>query len=108
MSGLLAPTLRETLLGNATILEIFKVSKVGNVAGCRVTDGVVERGANVRLIRDSVVVHQGKLSQLKRFKDDAREVVAGQECGMAFENYQDMKVGDVIECYRVESVQRTL
>jgi translation initiation factor IF-2 len=108
MSGLLAPTLRETMLGNATILEIFRVSKVGNVAGCRVTDGVVERGANVRLIRDNVVVHQGKLSQLKRFKDDAREVVAGQECGMAFENYQDMKVGDVIECYRVESVQRTL
>jgi translation initiation factor IF-2 len=108
MSGLLAPTLRETMLGNATILEIFKVSKVGSVAGCRVTDGTVERGANVRLIRDNVVVHQGKLSQLKRFKDDAREVVAGQECGMAFENYQDMKVGDVIECYRVETVQRTL
>jgi translation initiation factor IF-2 len=108
MSGLLAPTLRETMLGNAVILEVFKVSKVGNVAGCRVTDGTVERGANVRLIRDNVVVHQGKLSQLKRFKDDAREVVAGQECGMAFENYQDMKVGDVIECYRVESVQRTL
>jgi translation initiation factor IF-2 len=108
MSGLLAPTLRETMLGNASILEIFKVSKVGSVAGCRVTDGVVERGANVRLIRDNVVVHQGKLSQLKRFKDDAREVLAGQECGMAFENYQDMKVGDVIECYRVETVQRTL
>src|ERR1700728_3417999 len=108
MSGLLAPTARETMLGNATILEIFKVSKVGAVAGCRVTDGTVERGANVRLIRDNVVVHQGKLSQLKRFKDDAREVLAGQECGMAFENYQDMKVGDVIECYRVETVQRTL
>jgi translation initiation factor IF-2 len=108
MSGLLAPTLRETMLGNAVILEVFKVSKVGNIAGCRVTEGTVERGANVRLIRDSVVVHQGKLSQLKRFKDDAREVLAGQECGMAFENYQDMKVGDVIECYRVETVQRTL
>ena len=108
MSGLLPPTLRETTLGNAVILEVFKVSKVGNIAGCRVTDGVVERGANVRLIRDNVVVHQGKLSQLKRFKDDAREVVAGQECGMAFENYQDMKVGDTVECYRVESVQRTL
>jgi translation initiation factor IF-2 len=108
MSGLLAPTARETMLGNATILEIFKVTKVGSVAGCRVTDGTVERGANVRLIRDSVVVHQGKLSQLKRFKDDAREVLAGQECGMAFENYQDMKVGDIIECYRVEMVQRTL
>jgi translation initiation factor IF-2 len=108
MSGLLAPTLRETMLGNAQILEIFKVSKVGSIAGCRVTDGAVERGANVRLIRDNVVVHEGKLSQLKRFKDDAREVAAGQECGMAFENYQDMKVGDVIECYRVETVLRSL
>jgi translation initiation factor IF-2 len=108
MSGLLAPTLRETMLGNAQILEIFSVSKVGKVAGCRVTDGKVERGANVRLIRDNVVIHEGKLSQLKRFKDDAREVVAGQECGMAFESYQDMRVGDVIECYRVEQVQRTL
>jgi len=108
MSGLLAPTLRETMLGNAQILEIFTVSKVGKVAGCRVTDGKVERGANVRLIRDSVVIHDGKLSQLKRFKDDVREVLAGQECGMAFESYQDMRVGDVIECYRVETVQRTL
>jgi translation initiation factor IF-2 len=108
MSGMLAPTLRETMLGNALILEIFNVSKVGKVAGCRVTDGVVERGANVRLIRDNVVIHEGKLSQLKRFKDDAREVTAGQECGMAFENYQDMRAGDVIECYRVESVQRSL
>jgi translation initiation factor IF-2 len=108
MSGLLAPTVRESVLGSAVILEIFKVSKVGNVAGCRVTDGTVERGANVRLLRDNVVVHEGKLSQLKRFKDDAREVVAGQECGMAFESYQDMKVNDVIECYRVETVQRTL
>jgi translation initiation factor IF-2 len=108
MSGLLAPTLRETMLGNATILEIFTVSKVGKVAGCRVTDGTVERGANVRLIRDNVVIHDGKLSQLKRFKDDAREVTAGQECGMAFENYQDMRQGDVIECYRVETVQRSL
>ena len=108
MSGLLAPTLRETMLGNAQILEIFKVSKVGNIAGCRVTDGTVERGANVRLIRDNVVIHEGKLSQLKRFKDDAREVSAGMECGMAFENYQDMKQGDVIECYRVETIQRSL
>jgi translation initiation factor IF-2 len=108
MSGLLAPTLRETMLGNAQILEIFNVSKVGKVAGCRVTDGTVERGANVRLIRDNVVIHEGKLSQLKRFKDDAKEVGAGMECGMAFENYQDMRVGDVIECYRVETIQRSL
>ena len=108
MSGLLPPTLRETILGNAQILEIFKVSKVGNIAGCRVTDGTVERGANVRLIRDNVVIHEGKLSQLKRFKDDAREVSAGMECGMAFEGYQDMRAGDVIECYRVETIQRSL
>ena len=108
MSGMLAPTMRETMLGNAQILEVFNISKVGKIAGCRVTDGKVERGANVRLIRDNVVVHEGKLSQLKRFKDEAREVLAGQECGMAFENYQDMKAGDVIECYRVETVQRSL
>jgi len=108
MSGLLAPTLRETMLGNAEILEIFDVSKVGKIAGCRVTDGKVERGANVRLIRDNVVIHEGKLATLKRFKDDAREVLAGQECGMSFEKYEDMRVGDVIECYRVESIQRSL
>jgi len=108
MSGLLAPTIRETTLGTAEILEIFTVSKVGKVAGCRVTDGTVERGANVRLIRDNVVIHEGRLSQLKRFKDDAREVLAGQECGMAFENFQDMRQGDIIECYRVETVQRSL
>jgi translation initiation factor IF-2 len=108
MSGLLAPTLRETMLGNAQILEIFNISKIGKIAGCRVTDGTVERGANVRLIRDNVVIHEGKLSQLKHYKDDVREVGAGMECGMAFENYQDMRQGDVIECYRVEQVQRSL
>jgi len=108
MSGLLAPTLREERLGEAQILEVFNVSKVGKVAGCRVLDGVVQRGAHVRLIRDNVVIHEGKLSQLKRFKDDAREVTSGQDCGMAFENYQDMRAGDIIECYRVEEVKRTL
>ncbi len=108
MSGLLSPTLRETMLGNAQILEVFSISKVGNVAGCRVTDGVVQRGAHVRLIRDNVVVHEGKLSTLKRFKDEVAVVQAGQECGMAFENYQDMRIGDVIECYNVEEIRRTL
>ena len=108
MSGLLAPTLRETMLGNAQILEVFAISKVGNVAGCRVTDGVVQRGAHVRLIRDNVVVHEGKLSTLKRYKDEVSVVQAGQECGMAFENYQDMRIGDVIECYNVEEIRRTL
>ena len=108
MSGLLSPERRETMLGNATILEIFDISKVGKIAGCRVTDGVVQRGANVRLIRDNVVIHEGKLSTLKRFKDEVREVPAGQECGMAFEKYQDMRAGDVIECYRVEEIARSL
>jgi translation initiation factor IF-2 len=108
MSGLLTPERRETMLGNAVILEIFNISKVGKIAGCRVTDGTVERGASVRLIRDNVVIHEGKLSTLKRFKDEVREVPAGQECGMAFEKYEDMRVGDVIECYRVEQIARTL
>ena len=108
MSGMLAPTRTETFIGNAEILEVFAISKVGKVAGCRVTDGTVERGANVRLIRDNVVVHEGKLSTLKRFKDEVKEVQAGQECGMAFENYGDMRPGDVIECYRVETIQRSL
>jgi translation initiation factor IF-2 len=108
MSGMLAPTRHETFLGNAEILEVFTISKVGKVAGCRVTEGKVERGAQVRLIRDNVVVHEGKLSTLKRFKDEVREVTAGQECGMAFEGYQDMRQGDVIECFEVEHVQRTL
>ncbi|HET7717908.1 MAG TPA: translation initiation factor IF-2 [Bauldia sp.] len=108
MSGLLSPERRETMLGNAEILEVFDISKVGKVAGCRVTDGVVQRGANVRLIRDNVVIHEGKLSTLKRFKDEVREVPAGQECGMAFEKYQDIRKGDIIECYRVEEVARTL
>src|SRR5262245_17331136 len=108
MSGLLAPTLREIFLGNAQILEVFNISKVGKVAGCRVTDGKVERGAKVRLIRDNVVIHEGTLSTLKRFKDEVREVPAGQECGMAFANYQDIRIGDVIECFNVETIKRTL
>ena len=108
MSGKLAPELRETFLGNARILEVFNITKVGKVAGCQVTEGTVQRGAKVRLIRDNVVIHEGTLSTLKRFKDEVKEVPVGQECGMAFENYQDMRAGDVIECFRVEKVQRTL
>ncbi|HXC56917.1 MAG TPA: translation initiation factor IF-2 [Rhizomicrobium sp.] len=108
LSGMLAPEVREKFLGNAEILEVFDISKVGKVAGCRVTDGVVRRGAKVRLIRDNVVIHDGDLSTLKRFKDEVREVQTGQECGMAFANYQDMKKGDVIECFEVETIQRAL
>jgi translation initiation factor IF-2 len=105
---MLAPEAREKIIGNAQILEVFTISKVGKIAGCRVTDGLVRRGANVRLLRDNVVIHTGRLSTLKRFKDDVREVRDGMECGMSFENYQDLRVGDVIECYEVEEVARTL
>ncbi len=108
LSGLLTPETREKFLGNAEILEVFNISKVGKVAGCRVSEGVVRRGAKVRLIRDNVVIHEGELSTLKRFKDEVREVQSGQECGMAFANYQDMQKGDVIECFEVETIQRAL
>ncbi len=108
MSGLLSPERRETFLGNAEILEVFNITKVGKVAGCRVTEGKVERGAGVRLIRDNVVIHEGKLKTLKRFKDEVSEVPVGQECGMAFENYEDIRAGDIIECFRVEHITRTL
>ncbi len=108
LSGLLAPTLRERLLGNASIRQVFNITKVGKVAGCMVTEGTVRRGAKVRLLRDNVVVHEGALKTLKRVKDEVREVREGYECGMAFENYQDIQTGDVIECFEIEEVARTL
>ena len=108
MSGLLAPTIREVFLGNAQILEVFNIAKTGKVAGCRVTEGKVERGAKVRLIRDGVVIHEGTLSTLRRFKDEVREVPAGQECGMAFANYQDIRPRDIIECFHLETIKRSL
>lgn len=108
MSGLLSPTIKENFIGYAEILEVFNISKVGKVAGCRITEGRVERGAGVRLLRDNVVIHQGKLSTLKRFKDEVKEVQVGQECGMAFENYQDIRKGDVIECFTTETIARSL
>jgi translation initiation factor IF-2 len=108
LSGLLAPTLRERFLGNAEIREVFNITKVGKVAGCMVTEGVVRRGAKVRLLRDNVVIHEGSLKTLKRFKDEVREVREGFECGMAFENYHDIQTGDVIECFEMEEVARAL
>ncbi|TAJ36903.1 MAG: translation initiation factor IF-2 [Reyranella sp.] len=108
MLGLLDPTYKETLIGNAQIREVFKITKAGNVAGCMVTDGMVKRGAKVRLLRDNVVIHEGTLKTLRRFKDEVREVQHGFECGMAFENYEDMKVGDVIECFDIEEVKPSL
>jgi translation initiation factor IF-2 len=108
LSGMLAPTLRDKFLGNAEIREVFNITKVGKVAGCRVTEGTVKRGAKVRLLRDNVVIHEGMLKTLKRFKDEVREVKEGFECGMAFENYDNIEVGDVIECFEVEEVARSL
>jgi translation initiation factor IF-2 len=108
LSGLLAPTLRERFLGNASIREVFNITRVGKVAGCMVTEGTVRRGAKVRLLRDNVVIHEGALKTLKRFKDEVREVNQGYECGMAFENYQDIQTGDVIECFELEEVARAL
>ncbi|WP_455482091.1 translation initiation factor IF-2 [Bartonella sp. B35(2025)] len=108
MSGLLSPEQREAFLGNAEILEVFSITKIGKVAGCRVTEGKIERGAGVRLIRDNIVIHEGKLKTLKRFKDEVNEVHSGQECGIAFENYEDMRAGDIIETFRVEHINRTL
>ncbi len=108
LSGMLAPTLRENLLGYADILEVFGVSKVGKVAGCMITEGMVKRGSSVRLLRDDVVIHEGELSQLKRFKDDVKEVKEGFECGMAFANYEDLKIGDRIECFDIEEIAREL
>ena len=108
LSGLLAPTRRERFLGNAEIRDVFNISKVGKVAGCMVTEGLVRRGAKVRLLRDNVVIHEGSLKTLKRFKDEVREVREGTECGMAFENYENIEKGDVIECFEVEEVARAL
>ena len=108
LSGLLSPTLRERFLGNASIREVFNITRVGKVAGCMVTEGTVRRGAKVRLLRDNVVIHEGSLKTLKRFKDEVREVNQGYECGMAFENYQNIQTGDVIECFEMEEVARTL
>jgi translation initiation factor IF-2 len=108
LGGMLTPSTKESFLGNATIREVFNITKVGKVAGCMVTEGVVRRGAKVRLLRDNVVIHEGSLKSLKRFKDEVREVKEGYECGMAFENYQDIQAGDVIECFEIEQVARTL
>jgi translation initiation factor IF-2 len=106
--GLLSPEVKENFIGYAEIKEVFKVSNVGKVAGCLVTEGIARRSAGVRLLRDNVVIHEGTLKTLKRFKDEVKEVQSGQECGMAFENYDDIRPADVIEIYEREEVARTL
>ncbi len=108
LEGMLTPELREKILGYAQIRNVFNITGVGKVAGCMVTEGLVKRGAKVRLLRDNVVIHDGNLGQLKRYKDDVKEVKEGYECGMSFENYGDIQVNDSIECYEVEEIAKTL
>jgi translation initiation factor IF-2 len=108
LQGMLSPEAREEFIGYAEIRQVFSVTKVGKVAGCRVTEGVVKRGAGVRLLRDQKVIYEGNLKTLKRFKDEVREVKDGYECGISLENWEDIQEGDVLECYEVREVQRTL
>jgi translation initiation factor IF-2 len=108
LEGMLAPEKKETVLGAAEVREIFRISKIGTIAGCYVTEGIIDRKGRARVIRDGIVVYDGELSSLKRFKDDAKEVREGFECGIGVQNFNDVKVGDVIECYQVEEIARTL
>ncbi len=108
MEGLLEPEKREIFLGRAEVLQTFKVSQVGMIAGCRVLEGEIVRSENIRLVRDGVIVYEGKISSLKRYKDDARSAPAGTECGVGLENFNDVKADDAVESYRIEEVARTL
>ena len=108
LTGMLLPDLKEEFLGNAEIREVFNITKVGKIAGCFVTEGNIRRGAKVRLLRDNVVIHEGSLKTLRRFKDEVREAREGYECGAGFENYNDLQVGDFIECFEIKEVARTL
>ncbi len=104
MKGMLAPKFREVIIGHAEVRETYKVSKVGTVCGCYCTDGKIQRGCEVRVLRDNIVIHEGELASLRRFKDDVREVAQGYECGMQIEKFNDVKVGDVIECFVMEQI----
>jgi len=106
MKGMLAPTFREAVIGHAEIRQTFKVSGVGTIGGCYVTDGKIQRNCGVRIVRDGIVIHEGELDSLKRFKDDVKEVNSGYECGMGFVRFNDIKDGDVVECYVMEEVKR--
>ena len=108
LSGLMSPVISEEGIGQAEVKETFTVAKVGTIAGCIVTDGVIRRNAKARLIRDGVVIYDTKISSLKRFKDDVKEVSKGYECGMMLENFNDIKVGDVIEAYEEKEEKATL
>jgi translation initiation factor IF-2 len=108
LEGMLAPEKREVVLGEAEVLQTFRISGVGTVAGCRVRSGVIRRGARIRVVRDGVEIYDGEIASLKRFKDDVREVKEGLECGIGIANFNDLKVGDVLEAYQIEEVARSL
>jgi len=108
MEGMLAPEEEEVIVGNVEIRDIFKITKVGTVAGCMVKDGTIKRSNNIRVIRDGIVVYSGEIGQLKRFKDDVQEVKHGFECGLSIKSFNDLKVGDVVESYEVREIQRKL
>ena len=105
MKGMLAPQFKEVLLGHAEVRQTYKVSKIGTIAGCYVQDGKIVRNASVRLVRDGIVIHEGELASLKRFKDDVKEVATGYECGLSIEKYNDIKDGDIIEAYTMEQIK---
>ena len=108
MEGMLSPEIKEEITANVEVLQTFKISKVGTIAGCMVKEGKIKRSNKVRLIRDGIVVYSGELGSLKRFKDDAKEVVAGQDCGLNIANFNDVRVGDIIEAYEETEVKKTL
>ena len=108
MSGMLSPTIKENMLGQARVKEVFSVSKIGKVAGCEVTDGLAKRNAKVRLLRDEVVIYESTIETLKHFKDDAKEVKSGSDCGIGIANYQDVQKGDVLEIFETEEIARSL
>jgi len=108
LAGVLEPVIKETVLGQAEVREVFYISKLGNVAGCQVKSGKIIRNSSGRLLRDNVVIYKSKIASLKRFKDDAREVKEGLECGIQLENYSDIKAGDVIECYESVRIKQTI
>ena len=108
LEGMLRPEEKEVILGVAEVRQLFRVPKVGTVAGCYVTEGVLTRNVQIRVLREHLVIYEGKLASLKRFKDDAKEVKAGYECGTSVENFNDLKVGDLLESYRIEKIARTL
>ena len=108
LGGMLSPEIRESILGTVEIRNVFKITKVGAVAGCYVTDGIIKRSSSIRLVRDGVVIHTGELDSLKRFKDDVKEVKSGFECGLSLKNFNDINVGDVLEAFEQVEVARTL